>query len=582
MKIRLVIILSFLFNSGFGSQVLAQKKLQPPPFGNVINFETAIIDSMRANGVQGAGIGISDTDLQSVFDKPWLRKYKMKSPIMLGVKLNPTLTNYGLSSVRSVYKNYSAYRISDQSDAILIALGITKNNINNFRYHVVVNDSAEVVHWSPIPQLEQRYGARVPYGFIGNFNYPGKQVLVEVVNIKDYRVRDGVIFDWRKNFKPIITNIQVLGEIPIGTNPYATKVVNRKSPHDYQIKYDSLTNAPLEIKFVYDSVSTIEIELKDHESIPYNAGLYEIKNGKKTLVNSPQPGSTPTIAAMSISHFPAGNYEIAVQPTTSGGVPMEGQAVRVRVIILPGPVLDEKVSLKSLLIFLFAGLVIIRSIFIIYRRRADIKLARSVQEKQTVSLKLRAIRSQLNPHFMFNALTSIQNLVNKKDIESANHYLSRFADLTRKVLNTGEQDLISLEDELKILDDYLQMEQLRFSFKYELNVDNGVNVANTEVPAMLLQPFVENAIKHGVAKLREKGLIKISVGQSGKNLVFAIADNGEGFKQKNEANGSFGLKLSEERIGLLNKIYKDQPTILNIQSAETGVNITITLTNWVS
>ena len=105
------------------------------------------------------------------------------------------------------------------------------------------------------------------------------------------------------------------------------------------------------------------------------------------------------------------------------------------------------------------------------------KLKQSIQENETVTLKLMAIRSQLNPHFMFNALTSIQ---------AANHYLSLFANLTRKVLNTSDQDLISLEDELKIQEDYLQMEQLRFGFQYNVKVGEDINIANTEIPAMLL------------------------------------------------------------------------------------------------
>ena len=185
---------------------------------------------------------------------------------------------------------------------------------------------------------------------------------------------------------------------------------------------------------------------------------------------------------------------------------------------------------------------------------------------------------------MFNALTSIQNLVNKHDMEGANHYLSHFADLTRKVLNTGDRDLISLEDEIKILDDYLQMEQLRFNFKYNLELAADVNAANIEVPPMLLQPFVENGIKHGISNLRENGLINVSILKQGVDLVFLITDNGQGFKRNDtiNSNGSYGLKLSEERLKLLNEVYKQQPTKLDIQSDASGTRITITLMNWIS
>jgi len=208
------------------------------------------------------------------------------------------------------------------------------------------------------------------------------------------------------------------------------------------------------------------------------------------------------------------------------------------------------------------------------------KLKQSVQEKESVKLKLRSIRSQLNPHFMFNALTSIQGLMNKNDIAAANHYLTLFANLTRTVLNTTDQDLISLEDELKIQEDYLQMEQLRFGFQYQVTVGEEINIANTEIPAMLLQPFVENAVKHGVAPLQQNGSIKVQVSKQGNSLYLSVTDNGKGFdKEVTQQKGSLGLKLSDERIALFNLVNPDQPVVLNIDSKQTGITITIMFIN---
>jgi len=219
--------------------------------------------------------------------------------------------------------------------------------------------------------------------------------------------------------------------------------------------------------------------------------------------------------------------------------------------------------------------------FGIYRKNSKRKLENAIQAQETISLKLRSIRSQLNPHFMFNALSSVQRLMNKNDIPAANHYLSMFADLTRKVLNTGEQELISLEDELKIQEAYLQMEQLRFGFRYEVKVGEDINIANTEIPVILLQPFVENAVKHGVAPLQQNGLILVQVNKQGDNLVLSVTDNGKGFDRKiaGQKDDSLGLKLSEERIALLNRVHPDQPAILIIYSKQTGTTITIMLIN---
>jgi sensor histidine kinase YesM len=216
----------------------------------------------------------------------------------------------------------------------------------------------------------------------------------------------------------------------------------------------------------------------------------------------------------------------------------------------------------------------------VLRTNYKLMLERAMQAQETINLKLRSIRSQLNPHFMFNALTSIQNLMNKNDIAGANHYLAMFADLTRKVLNTSDQELISLEDELHIQEDYLQMEQLRFGFRYKVKVDESINIANTQIPAMLLQPFVENAVKHGVAPLQQKGMIQVQIVKQGNDLVLSVIDNGKGFDKNLVQNqNSLGLKLSTERIALLNQLHKDQPVTLNIDPKPGCTTITIILVN---
>lgn len=222
---------------------------------------------------------------------------------------------------------------------------------------------------------------------------------------------------------------------------------------------------------------------------------------------------------------------------------------------------------------------IVTILFWAYRRNNKWKLERLLQAQEVVALKLRSIRSQLNPHFMFNALTSIQNLMNKNEIAAANHYLALFASITRKVLNTSDLELICLADELQMLEEYIQMEQLRFGFNYQINVADGINTANTDIPVMLLQPFVENAVKHGVAALQQKGVIDIQVGKTGDDLILLVRDNGPGFDVSFENPTGFGLKLSEERIALLNLINKDQPVILSIDSKPGNTEISIKLVN---
>ena len=125
------------------------------------------------------------------------------------------------------------------------------------------------------------------------------------------------------------------------------------------------------------------------------------------------------------------------------------------------------------------------------------------------------------------------------------------------------------------------MEQLRFGFKYNLQVSEAINKDNTEIPAMLLQPFVENAVKHGMAANRQNGIINLTIDKQGNNLILAVADNGNGFDEQDAVGGggAFGLKLSRERIDLLNQLQPGQPVMLDIDSTPTGTRVTVTLTD---
>jgi len=241
---------------------------------------------------------------------------------------------------------------------------------------------------------------------------------------------------------------------------------------------------------------------------------------------------------------------------------------------------------RNLVMLLTLGLTMIFMVVVVslnwnFYRNYRLKLEKARQDQENIGLKLRSIRSQLNPHFMFNALTSIQNLINKNDVPAANHYLTLFANLTRKVLSTGEHDLITVADEVQIQEYYLEMEQLRFGFKYNIQVSSSINKDNTEIPAMLLQPFVENAVKHGVGANGSKGTVNITIDKLGNDLILAVADNGAGFDKTALQNQStsFGLKLSEQRIELLNQLNKDQPVTLAIDSTATGTRVIITLVN---
>ncbi len=175
----------------------------------------------------------------------------------------------------------------------------------------------------------------------------------------------------------------------------------------------------------------------------------------------------------------------------------------------------------------------------------------------------RSVHAQLNPHFTFNALSSIQGLINNNDIKGANRYLSDFATLVRRSLADSEQPFIPLQRELQTLDTYLTLEQLRFNFTFVIHCSEEVPVATIEVPSLLLQPLVENAVKHGIAALQEKGLIRVEVLRQGDDLVIQINDNGKGFEPGKETPG-YGLKLTRDRIRLLNEMAAEEQVLMTI------------------
>lgn len=201
----------------------------------------------------------------------------------------------------------------------------------------------------------------------------------------------------------------------------------------------------------------------------------------------------------------------------------------------------------------FYLLILFLLIFYLYRKKKKRQLIKQQEKTERLILELRSIRSQLNPHFIFNSLSSIQGLINTNKLDDANLYLFEFSNLMRITLTENDKLYQTVQKEIELLQTYLNMEQLRFQFEFEIETDDCEKINDIEIPALLLQPIVENAIRHGVAELREKGKINVHFYAINDNLVAEIKDNGKGFSAENNLNG-YGLKITDERIILLNKI----------------------------
>jgi len=595
----------------YGIPSVLNAQLQGYVFGHHILFESISTDTrfmVRQPGLFSADDG-SVSQVFEYFDpKSSLSSYGIskdvipKTPMLLGVRLNPDLKDYLANKVMSISRSYSAYFISDSSEAELIALGITPENAKDYKYHVVENDSVELVPWSPVLRMAQEHGAKKPYAFLGKYRAPGKQIMIEVRNTRNYNIRDGVIFDWRIDYKPRISQL-----IVAKANDAYFNINYIKLNCKYATRFDSLSGLPQDLKFPVDSVQFLSLGFKQHETVPYS--LYLVKNigAKVDTVQVEFIFTGDTYLFWSKWFDKPGKYQLLIHRVMDLGNWEDQQMLRLPFEVLPPPLIEKKISMKQLLPYILGAITLIGLAFAGYYRYNKSKLKRAAAKNEAVSLQLKSIRSQLNPHFMFNALAAIQGLMNKKDVAGANHYLAKFADLTRMVLQSGEAEMISVEDEIRMLDDYLQMEQLRFGFAYGIRVDQAINQANTEIPLMLLQPFVENAVKHGVASLLQQGRIEVLIEQNDHRLILTVKDNGTGFAGNPAANMTdqqattisasqtataeagqptvpgtgMGLKLSRQRIALLNQKYKSPRVSLVINSGTAGTTVTIQLDQWI-
>jgi len=203
--------------------------------------------------------------------------------------------------------------------------------------------------------------------------------------------------------------------------------------------------------------------------------------------------------------------------------------------------------------------------FILYRRK-QLKF-----DKQQAELKQKLLRSQMNPHFMFNTLNAINQYIQTNKGNEASDYLAQYSRLMRQILENSAVEFVSLETELEFLHNYLAMQQLRFdkSFEYAIDVEDEINPEAFEIPPMIAQPFIENAIEHGVRGIKD-GQINISFSINNKKLTLNVSDNGKGFSSssKNIKHKSFALDITRERLNITGN--NTEKLIISSPNPQTG------------
>lgn len=202
-------------------------------------------------------------------------------------------------------------------------------------------------------------------------------------------------------------------------------------------------------------------------------------------------------------------------------------------------------------------------------------------------LQQQVLRSQMNPHFIFNVLGSIQNYMLQNDNRKASKFLAQFASLTRATLNNSAVETISLADEISMLKDYIELERMRTpdKFDYQIEFDDDLEIDFIQIPPMLIQPFIENSIKHGFKNLDRKGLLVLRVTDKVDWIEFVVEDNGQGIRKedmKQKEYQSMALAIFEKRRKLIQQKYKKDFSFesLNLSDSDqqtSGVKVSITI-----
>ena len=286
---------------------------------------------------------------------------------------------------------------------------------------------------------------------------------------------------------------------------------------------------------------------------------------------------------ISFSNIPPGDYNLLISTTNGDGVRSK-KPIEFGINIIPA-------FWQTLLFKLLLAIGLISLLWYLYHLRVRELKRTSALKEQMSKVEAKALKLQMNPHFLFNSLNAIDNYILNNEKIKASEYLSKFSKLIRQILDYSEQNNITLGQELETLGLYIKMEKLRFQnrFDYELNVSDAVNLNEVRLPPLILQPFVENAIWHGLLHLDDVGKLKIEILNSENGVQCIIDDNGIGrasamkIKTKSAtSHKSHGIRITEKRLSLNNELNKIGANVLiedkvDDRGKATGTRVTINL-----
>ena len=255
------------------------------------------------------------------------------------------------------------------------------------------------------------------------------------------------------------------------------------------------------------------------------------------------------------SHLPPGRYTLYINASSDGDIWSENP-LQIKFVV------KKRFTQTFFFYFLIAVILFIAAVIFLNVRFSNLQKEIRLNRRMLLS-EQKALRAQMNPHFIFNALNSIRRYVLVNDTENADNYLTNFADLMRKVLENSKKEIIPLDEEIETLKIYMELERMRFdeSFSFNIEIDRDINLSSFYVPPMIIQPVIENSIWHGLAPLGKNGILSLSFKKkSDSSFVCNVEDNGIGrqkamqISSKRKGHKSTGIKNLNERIKLINEI----------------------------
>lgn len=464
-----------------------------------------------------------------------------------------------------VAKRMAMVEVSDSDVIYLFMPGVYRSNADKFEYRIVRDSTREVQSWAKVESFSDKFPGindfTVGMGMQGGFHAErGHTLTLELRRKGVPALLSSVTIRWQSEkpvLKTVITPDELAGQLAVrkGTFNVADDWAVLPGPTAGQRQLAAGTHALLFM--IYKNVFR-------KEALEYSLS----GDGRIIRVWGPNDHDNNTILLKGLG---PGDYVFRVRFSRQREVITE-YPFSIPAAWYEGWKLRWIIACVCLLALGVLGLMLS-----LRRQRRRTAAEKTRRERQ--SLELRSLHAQLNPHFIFNALSSIQGLVNRQDIENTNRYLSEFGSLVRQYLTEGQRESAPLQRELRMLETYLSLEQLRFKFQYEIHLAEDVPVGEIEVPSLLLQPLVENAVKHGIAGQGERGRIDLWVRREDTDLHVEVNDHGVGFDMGREYAG-FGLRLTRERIRLLNQM-EDGRRIELCAGAVPGT-VVVLFKNWLS